>query len=96
MQEVLSKTVDPKAPLRGQEFYELFLCDSKASGMPVFYVREAHAEWSDLDGQIMWDKEQFQTFVTLQEAKAYYAKRRLILAGEGFMYSDMELIQSAP
>lgn len=96
MQEVLSKTVDPKVPLRGQEFYELFLYDSKALGMPVFYVREAHAEWSDLDGQIMWDKEQFQTFVTLQEAKAYYAKRRLILAGEGFIYSDMELIQSAP
>ena len=27
MQEVLSKTVDPEAPLRGQEFYELSLLD---------------------------------------------------------------------
>jgi hypothetical protein len=28
MQEILSKTDDPKAPLRGQEFFELSLLDT--------------------------------------------------------------------
>ena len=91
MQEVLAKTDDPKAPLRGQEFYELFLYDSKVSGMPVFCVREAHAEWSEMDGQIMWDKEQVHTFVSHQEAKEHYAVRKLALAEQGFIYSDMEM-----
>lgn len=91
MQEVLSKTDDPKAPLHGQEFYELRLYDSESSGEPVFYVREAHAEWSDVDGQIMWDKEQVQTFLSHQEAKKRYAERRLALAEQGFIYSDMDL-----
>ena len=91
MQEILSKTYDAKAPLRDQEFYELFLYDSNASGMPVFYVREAHAAWSEVDEQIMWDKEQVRVFVTHQEAKDQYAARRLALAQEGFIYSDMEM-----
>jgi len=91
MQEVLSKTDDSKAPLRGQEFYELRLYDSKSAGMPVYCVREAHAEWSDVDGQIMWDKEQVQSFVTHQEAEERYAARRLALAELGFIYSDMDL-----
>jgi len=34
MQEILSKTDDPKAPLRDQEFYELRLYDSESDASP--------------------------------------------------------------
>jgi len=36
MQEVLSKTDDPKVALRDQEFYELRLYDSDVAGEPVY------------------------------------------------------------
>ena len=91
MQEVLSKTVDSKVPLRDQEFYELRLYDSNASGEPVYYVREARAHWDDDAGQIVWDQEQVQAFVTHQEAKECYSTLRLALAKKGFIYSDMDL-----
>jgi len=91
MQEVLSKTDDSKIPLRDQEFYELLLYDSDFSGTPVFCVREAHAAWSEVDGQIMWDKKQVRAFATCQGAEEHYAARRRALAQEGFIYSDMEM-----
>jgi hypothetical protein len=91
MQEILSKTSDPKAPLRDQEFYELRLYDSKAAGIPVYCVREARAWWDDASGQIAWDEEQVQTFVTHHDAKECYAARRRDLADKGFIYSDMDL-----
>jgi hypothetical protein len=91
MQEVLSKTDDPKAPMRDQEFYELRLYDSSSAGEPVFCVREARARWDEDAGQIVWDQEQVQAFVSHQEAKEQYAARRLILAKQGFIYSDMDI-----
>jgi len=92
MQEVLSKTDDPKTPLRDQEFYELRLYDSESAGNPVYCVREAHAQWSDKDGQIMWDDEQVHVLVTQEAAKKRYAKLRLALAQRGFIYSGMDLL----
>ncbi len=91
MQEILSKSDDPKVPLCNQEFYELRLNDSESGGKPAYYVREAHAEWSDVDREVMWDKEQVKVFVTHEEAKAHYAARRLALAEQGFIYSDMDM-----
>ena len=46
MQEMLSKTDDPKTPLHDQEFYELRLYDSESAGNPVYCVREAHGSMS--------------------------------------------------
>ena len=52
MHEVLSKTIDPKASLRNQEFYELRLYDSDFAGEPVYCIREARALWDEDAGQL--------------------------------------------
>ena len=62
MQEVLSKTDDPKAPLRGQEYYELSLLDEANELGTLYRVRQAHAEWSEIDGQVMWNQEEVEHF----------------------------------
>jgi hypothetical protein len=87
MQEVFSRSDDPKTPPREQEFYELRLFDSESAGNPIYCVREAHAQWSDKDGQIMWDNEQVHVLVTLESAKKRYAKLRLALVQRGFIVS---------
>jgi hypothetical protein len=50
MQEILSKTNDPKVPLRDQEFYELRLYDSESGGEPVYCLRQARAQRNDEAG----------------------------------------------
>lgn len=92
MQEVLSNTDDPKAPLQGQEFYELSLLDEDNELGTRHCVRQAHAQWSEIDGQIMWDQEEDEYFWILSEAKRRYAERRLSLTQKGFIYSDMDLL----
>jgi hypothetical protein len=91
MQEVLSRTDDPKAPLRDQEFYELRLYDSDSAGEPVFCVREARARWDDSIKSVEWDAPEIEAFATPQEAKERYATRRQTLVEKGFIYSDMDL-----
>ena len=66
MQEVLSKTTDPNLPLQQQEYFELRLDDLGKPFRPQFVdilgavvkhrfiVFQAHAAWSEIDGQIMW------------------------------------------
>jgi len=91
MQEVLSRTAEMKAPLQEQEFYELSMLEESNQLGTRYCVRQAHAEWSDIDGQIMWDQEEVEHFWILDEAKRRYAERRLVLAQGGFIYSDMDL-----
>ncbi len=92
MQEVLSKTDDPQAPLRDQEFFELSLLDEANDLGTRYCVRQAHAEWSEIDGQVMWDQEEVEHFWILNEAKQRYAERKINLAQRGFIYSDMDLL----
>jgi hypothetical protein len=44
VQEVLSKSDDPKIPLREQEFFELSLLDTVNDLGTRYCVRQAHAE----------------------------------------------------
>jgi hypothetical protein len=90
MQEVFSKTNDPKAPLEGREFYELSLLDEANDLGTRHVVRQWHAEWSEIDRRIMWDQEEVERFWILAEAKQRYAERRVALAKKGFIYSDMD------
>ncbi len=90
MQEVLSRTVDPKAPLQGQEFYELRIDDSDDVWRPGFVVSEAHAQWSEIDQKIVWDETEHERCSTYAHAKERYAARRQVLAEKGFIYSDMD------
>jgi hypothetical protein len=92
MQELLSRSQDTKGLLRDQEFYELRLFDSESAGGLVYCVREAHAQWDDKDGDIMWEEQPVKVFATLQEAKTWYSERRLILAQQGLIHSVMDLL----
>jgi hypothetical protein len=91
MQEILSNTVDPEIPLRELEFFELSLLDTTNELRTRYSVRQFHAQWSDVDGQVMWDQEEADHFWILAEAKSRYAERRLALAERGFVYSDMDI-----
>ena len=90
MQEVLSKTVDPKAPLEDQEFYELRIDDSDDVWRPGFVVIQTHAQWSEIDLQVMWDEPETERCFTYEHAKKQYETRRLALTEMGFIYSDMD------
>ena len=92
MQELLSRTVDPKAPLQGQEFYELCLLEEANQLGTRYYVKQWHAEWSEIDQQIMFDGEEKDYFWILDDAKHRYAERRLALVAKGFIYSDMDML----
>ena len=69
MQELLSKADDSKIPLSEQEFYELRLDDSTDIWRPGFIVKQAYAQWSEIDRQIMWDEFESERLPTLEEAK---------------------------
>lgn len=92
MQEVLSKTDTSDAPLKGQEYYELSLLDEANEFGTRHVVRQAHAQWSEIDGQIMWDQEEVEYFWILDQARRRYVDRKLALTERGFIYSDMGLL----
>ena len=90
IEEVLSKTIDPKTPLEELEFYELSLLDEANDLGTRHRIRQAHGAWSEIDGQIMWDQEEVEYFWILATAKQRYVERRRALAEKGFIYSDMD------
>ena len=91
MHEVLSKTVDSRIPLLETEFYELSLMDEVNELGTRHVVKQWHAEWSEIDRQIIWDREEVEYFSILAAAEQRYAERRLALAEKGFIYSDINL-----
>jgi hypothetical protein len=91
MQEILSKTVDPNAPLQGQEFYELRLFEEANQLGTRHGVLQIHAVWKDANQDVVWDSEEVDYFWILDEAKQRYTERRAALAIMGFIYSDMDI-----
>jgi len=87
VQEVFSRCDGRKTPLCEQEFYELLFGDSGDSRQPCFIVKQSHAQWSEVDRQIMWDELESERFPTREEAKKRYEARRSALAEKGFVYS---------
>jgi hypothetical protein len=90
MQEVLSKTIDPKAPLNEHEFYELSLLDEANDLGTRHFVKQWHGATSEIDGQVMGDQEEVEHFWILAQAKERYDERRRTLAEKGFIHSDMD------
>ena len=100
--ELFSRSTDPYLPLNEQEYFELQSDDlgiqfqtrfSDSSGGSVrhrFLVLEAHAIWSELDGQIMWDGFDYDECSTIEEAQRRYEERRIAIFDKGFIYSDKE------
>jgi hypothetical protein len=89
MQEMLSKTIGPNTPLKGQEFYELRLFEEDTPIGTRHGVLQIHAVWKDAISGSLWESEEVDYFWILDEAKKRYARRRAALALEGFIYSDM-------
>ena len=90
MEEILSRTDDPKTPVKKLEYYELSLLDEANDLGTRHVVKQWHGAWSEIDRQIMWDGEEVEYFGILSEAKARYEERRRALAGKGFIYSNMD------
>ena len=102
MQEVFSKTADPNVSLQQQECFELRLDDFGTPFQPrfidsmgaivrhPFMVREAHAAWSEIDRNVMWDGFEHEECSTLEKAELRYAIRRDAIVDKGFIYSDMD------
>ena len=88
--EILSKAVHPNAPLEGQEFYEIRIDDSVDLWRTGYVVSQAHAQWSEIDRQVMWDETETERCLTYKSAKERYEARRRSLVEKGFIHSDMD------
>jgi hypothetical protein len=90
LQEVLTKPGAENAPLAEQEFYELCIEESDDIWRPGFVVKQTHAQWSEIDGQVMWEEPEWERWPTLKKAKEKCEERRKALAAKGFTQSDMD------
>jgi len=90
MQEVLSKPGYEELPRSEWEFHELCIEESEDVYRPGFIVKQAHARWIEIDRQIMWEDPETEQWPTLKAAKEKYEERREVLAGKGFVHSDMD------
>ena len=90
LQEVLSKPGAETLPLAEQEFYELCIEESDDVFRPGFIVQQTHAQWSEIDRQVMWEEPEWERWPTLQKAKDRCEEWRKALAAKGFTQSDLD------
>jgi hypothetical protein len=90
LEEILSKTLDPKTPSEELEYYQLSLLEEANDLGTRHVVKQWHGAWSEIDRQIMWDGEEVEYFWILAQARERYAERRRALAEKGFIYSTMD------
>ena len=90
LQEVLSKPGAETQPLAEQEFYELSIEESDDIWRPGFIVKQTHAQWSEIDGQVMWEEPKWERWPTLKKAKEKCEEWRKALATKRFTQSDMD------
>jgi hypothetical protein len=90
LQEVLSKPGAETLPLAEQEFYELSIEESDDIWRPRFIVKQTHAQWSEIDGQVMWEEPEWERWPTLKKAKEKCEEWRKALAAKGFTRSDLD------
>ena len=89
MKEILSKTIDPDAPLEGQEFYQLRLFEENNHLGKRHGVLQIHAVCKYAFRGPQWESEELDYFWIPDEAKKRYEERRRTLAEQGFIYSNM-------
>ena len=90
LQELLSKPGSESAPLAEQEFFELCIEESDDIWRPGFIVKQTHGQWSEIDGQVMWEEPEWELWPTLQKAKQRCGEWRKALAAKGFTQSDLD------
>lgn len=89
-QEVLSKPGAETHSLAEQEFYELCIEESDDIWRPGFIVKQTRAQWSEIDGQVMWESPEWERWPTLKKAEKVCEEWRKALAAKGFTQSDMD------
>ena len=57
---------------------------------PGFVVKLTRAQWSDIDGQFVFQSPKWERWLTLKKAKETCEEWRKALAAKGFVHSDME------
>ena len=82
LQEVLSKPDAEILPLAEQEFYELSIEESDDVFRPGYVVKKTHAQWSEIDGQVMWEDPEWERWPTLKKAKERCEEWRKALAAK--------------
>src|ERR1017187_617083 len=90
LQEALSKPGAETLPLAEQEFYELCIEESDDIWRPGFVAKQSHAQWSQIDGQVMWEEPKWERWPTLKKAKERCEEWRKALATKGFTQSDVD------
>ena len=90
IEEVLSNPALENRPLGEQVSYQLKLFEFDPFWEPRYCVYQGRTRWDDAARETVWDEEESERFLTLQEAQAKYDLRRADLAGRGFTLSDME------
>ncbi|HKF46451.1 MAG TPA: hypothetical protein VKB38_03780 [Terracidiphilus sp.] len=91
MQEILARPGSQSAPVHEQEFFELCIEESDDVFRPGFLVKQTHAEWSEIDGQVMFEEPKWERWPTLKKAEALYEAWRKALVDLGFSQSDMDV-----
>src|ERR1035437_2471707 len=91
LQEVLSKPECESLPLAEQEFYELCIEESDDIWRPGFVVKQARAQWSEIDGQVMWEEPKWERWPTLKKSEERCEEWRKALATKGFTQSDLDI-----
>ena len=90
LQEVLSKAGAETRPLAEQEFYELCIEESDDAFRPGFIVKQSRAQWSEIDGQVIWKEPACERWPTLKSANDKCEEWRKALGAKGFTQSDMD------
>lgn len=90
LQEVLSKPGTEALPLSEQEFYELCIEETDDVWRPGFIVKQTRGQWSEIDGQVMWEDSEWERWPMLKKAQEKCDERRKALAAKGFTQSDMD------
>ena len=90
LQEVLSKADAESGPLVEQEFYELCIEESDDPFRPGFIVKQTLAQWSEIDGQVMWEEPEWERWPTLKKAEERSEEWKKALAAKGFTQSDLD------
>ena len=71
------------------EFYELCIEETGDIGRPGFIVKQTRCQWSEIDGQVMWEEPECDRWLTLRMAEEGYEGRLHALRARGFTESDM-------
>ncbi len=90
MQEVLSKPGYEDLPRSEWEFFELCIEELNDVWRHGFIAKQTHAQWIEIDRQVMWEEPEWERWPTLNKAKERCEEWKKALAAKGFVHPDME------